>query len=536
MEELTQNDANAILIRLRNKIPPERISPVFVKTRAATEVLDRARRMLRTVSEQKVPGFLVINARRGAGKTAVIQYLREQLQDEVFFIYQEKASTSPEDLFRYFVNRTGRQLITEVVRTLSSDPLEVQRILSEGGHNGAATALAGLLEDSPDAWNWLSSSSPSLPKLKCGLRLIKNVRDDSALDALATVVDLLTYQKPVVFAIDELESAFNELTENQKGKLRSLLVDLINHTGFSRIFFLFAATEHVYEQFIEEGEADIMGLTRRINDATAILGLPTREETRIILDRILHLYGIAYDFSFSDTDIRQIREKFNAPSSMPSDIISYALRKGDEKWEFLRNYERISGLLRIESETITKGLDQVILGRKFEEAVGLLLKFIPESLYHVSQPLTEREIEWLTKTVRGLKGIQKTVDWSFKLDLVDFWVEVCRTKKKESVIPSGKALAIFAKTLFNEGSAGLFITHNFSRFGVGRGAGSVVARFPELMKRVAILNLDEEQFKLLIGILGVKEEDRRFAAQFLFEKTGLGQMIEDLRGGRHFFW
>ena len=396
ISELAQDDASAILMRLRNKIPPERISPVFVKTRAAAEVLYRARDILDIISKGKVPGFLVINARRGAGKTAVIQYLREQLDEKVFFVYQEKSSTSAEDLFRYFVNRIGRQAIVDAVRNLSSDPLEVHRILSENGHTGTATALAGLLEDSRDSWNWLAASSPSLPKLNCGLRLTRNARDNDALDALATVVRLLTYQKPVVFAIDELESAFNELRKSQKGKLRSLLVDLINHTGFSRILFLFAATEHVYEKFVEEEEADIMGLTRRVKDATTILGLPSREETRKILERILHTYSIARDFSFSESDIRRIMEDYpqSIRSAMPSDIISYALGRGDEKWEFVRRYEEIRGELESKSGKIMEGLDAVVVGKKFEEAVGLLLKYIPRSERHVSQPDTDREREW----------------------------------------------------------------------------------------------------------------------------------------------
>jgi hypothetical protein len=536
IEGSTQDDCKAILLRIRNKVPPERVSPLFVKTRVAKEVLDRAYGMFTVVSKKKSALRLIIKATRGAGKTAMIQYLGEQLQDEVFFVYQEKCSASTEDLFRYFVNRLGRQVLTEAVQAISSDPLEVHKILSERGHNGTAIALAGLLEKSPDAWSWLSISSPALIKLKCGLRLVKNVRDTDALDALATVVRLLNYQKPVIFAIDELEGTYNELTDRTRGKLRSLIVDLINYEEFSGILFLFAATGHVYEECFPTQEADDIGLKRRVEDATTVLGLPTREEVRIILERILYLYAHAYDFNFSEGEIRRIGEEFKAPSTMPSDIISYALTKADEKWEFLKDYKRITTLLKTESEIITKGLDHAVLGRKFEEAVGMLLKFLPGSEYHVSQSPTDTEIEWLSKTVRGLKEIQKTVDWSFKFDLIEFWIEVCGTRKKDSVIPSEKALAVFAKTLFNEGSAGLFITHNFSRFGVGKGAGSVIARFPELMKRVAILNLDEEQFKLLVGILGVKDEDRRLAAQFLFERIGLNQMVEDLRRGKHFFW
>ncbi|MBU7046129.1 MAG: hypothetical protein HXS54_06790 [Theionarchaea archaeon] len=485
IEGLTQDDCRAILLRIRNKVPPEKVSPIFVKTRAAKEVFDRAYGMFTVVSRKKSTLHLIIKATRGAGKTAMIQYLGEQLQDEVFFVYQEKCSASTEDLFRYFVNRLGRQVLTEAVQAISSDPLEVHKILSERGHNGTAIALAGLLEKSPDAWSWLSVSSPALVKLKCGLNLVKNVRDTDALDALATVVRLLNFQKPVIFAIDELEGAYNELTNRTRGKLRSLIVDLINYEEFSGILFLFAATGHVYEECFLTQEADDIGLKRRVEDATTVLGLPTREEVRIILERILYLYARAYDFSFSEGEIRRIGEEFKALSTMPSEVISYALRKGDETWEFKKNYERIATLLKTESEIITKGLDQGGLSRKFEEAVGLLLKFVPGSENHISQPPTDIEIERLSNIVKGLKGIQKTVDLSFKYDSIDFWIEVCRARKKDSVIPSGKALAVFAKTLFSEGSAGLFVTHNFNRFGVGKGTGSVIARFPELMKRVA---------------------------------------------------
>lgn len=536
-EELSQEESRAILVRLRTKTPPERISPIFVKTRAATKIIDRATDTLKTISapECNIPGFLVINATRGAGKTAIIQYLKEQYGDKVFFVYQEKSSTSAEDLFRFFVNRVGRQAITETLRSLSQEPLEIYKTLSEGGHTGTAIALAGLLEDNTDAWNWLCASSSVLPKLECGLKLVKNVRDNDALDALATVVRVLTRQKPAIFAIDELENAFNELSEHQKGKLRSLLVDLVNYTGFSKIFFLFAATDHVYEKCFQSQEADASGLTRKVKDATAVLSLPTREEARTILERILHLYERTYDISFSETESRHIEERFNAPSTMPSDVISYALNKGDEKWEYAKKYNEIAEKLEKESKKVMKNLSPIELGKKFEEAVGLLLRFLPGNEFQIQGAETIEEVKWLTERISGLKEVEKFLDWSVRIDSKDFWIEVCRTKKEDSVIPIGKTLAVFAKTLYHEDSAGLFITHNFNRFGIGKGAGKIIARFPELMKCVAILNLDEERFKILVGILGVEEEDRQFAAQFLFEKTGMGQLIEDLRGGKHFF-
>jgi hypothetical protein len=55
------------------------------------------------------------------------------------------------------------------------------------------------------------------------------------------------------------------------------------------------------------------------------------------------------------------------------------------------------------------------------------------------------------------------------------------------------------------------------------------------MKRVKILQLDDEQFNLLLGITGIEEIEKKIAAQFLLEKTGLLQTIEYLRGGKHFF-
>ena len=536
MIELSQDEAKAILLRLRAKIPPEKISPIFVETRAAKEILNRAHDIWKTVSELGETGYLIVNATRGAGKTAIIQYLREQLHDSVFFVYQEKASTSAEDLFRYFVNRVGKEAITDAVRNLSSNPEEVHKIVSKQGHTGTAIALAGLLEDNPDAWNWLSVGSPSLPKMKCGLRLVRNVRDKDAFDALATIAGLLSREKPIIFAIDELEGAFNELTEKQKGNLRTLLVDLINYTRFSHVFFVFAATDHVYEKFFLSPESDASGLTRRTSDITAILGLPDRGEARTILNRVLNLYARAHGFNFSESEVQRIRERFDAPSTMPSDIISYALKKADDKWEFTKRNRETGESLKKASQEIMKGLEPSALGRKFEEAIGSLLRFLPEAEFHIPHIDATVEGEWLSREIKGLKKIHKVLDWSFRLDSMDFWIEVCSTKKKESVIPSKKVLAVFAKTLYNEGSAGLFVTHNFDRMGVGRGVGKVIARYPELMKRVAILNLDEEQFRLLLGILGVEEEERRFAAKYLFEKIGLDQMIEDLRGGKHFFW
>jgi hypothetical protein len=537
IEELSQDDAEAILLRLRLKIPPDRITPTFVKTRTSQKILDKAHNMLDAISKLEIPGFLIIKAIRGAGKTAILQYLKEQFQDEVFFAYLEKSSTSAENLFRFFVNRTGKQTIKEAVQTLSTDPMEVYNTLSEVGHNGTAIALAGLLEDNPTAWSWLSTRAPFLIKLDCGLRLTRNVRDEEGLDALATVVKLLAYQKPVVFAIDELEGAYNELSKRSKVKLQSLLVDLVNHTKFSRILFLFAATEHVYEKCFESEKADETGLTRRATDSTSVLGLPNKDETRRILERVLYLYSLAKGFEFTKTEIRRIKGNFNVIEAMPSDTISYALQRADEKWGIIQNHDKIINLLETESEKITEGISPIMLGRKFEEAVGLLLEYFPDTEFHIPQPDVAKENEWLSRKIKNLGKVQKYLDWSFRLDAKNFWVEVCTTEKKDSVIPSEKAVAMFAKTLFNEGSAGLFFTHNHQeRFSAGRGAGRVYARNPELKKRVAILDLDDEQLKLLIGLLGVEEEDRKIAAQFLFEKTGLEQIIKDLESGKHFFW
>jgi hypothetical protein len=535
--ELSQDDAEAILLRLRQKVPPDRIGPTFVKTRTSQKILDKAHNMLDAISKLEIPGFLIIKAIRGAGKTAILQYLKEQFQDEVFFAYLEKSSTSAENLFRFFVNRTGKQTIKEAVQSLSTDPMEVYNTLSEVGHNGTAIALAGLLEDNPTAWSWLSTRASHLIILGCGLHLTRNVRDEDSLDALATVVKLLAYQKPVVFAIDELEGAYNELSKRNKVKLQSLLVDLVNHTRFSRILFLFAATEHVYKECFMGEKADETGLTRRVEDSTSVLGLPNKDETRKILERVLYLYSLAKGFEFTETDIRRIKGNFNTIEAMPSDTISYALQRADEKWEFIRNYRRIINLLETESAKIMEGISPTILGRKFEEAVGLLLKYFPDAEYHIPQPTAIKESECLSRKIENLGRIHKYLDWSFRLDAKDFWVEVCNTGKKDSVIPSEKAVAMFAKTLYNEGSAGLFVTHNYQeRFSAGRGAGRVYARNPELKKRVAILNLDDEQLKLLIGLLGAEEEDRKIAAQFLFEKTGLEQIIKDLESGKHFFW
>lgn len=536
MEEISQDDARSFLGHLHDNTPPMRISPIFVKTRAAMEVVDRVNRILGELSSQE-RSFLVISATRGTGKTAVIQYLQECLQDEVFFIHRERFPSSAESLFRDFFKGIEKQVILDAIQDLSLDPLEVHRKLSQRGHNGTAIALAGLLENNIDSWNWLYSSSPSLPRLKCGLKLVKNVRDEDALDALATITQLLAEKKPIIFAIDELENAYNGLTSRQKEKLRSLLVELINHKRFSRILFIFAATDNVYEECFLSPEADKGGLTRRVTNATVFLSLPSKEEARRIFERILHLYYCAYDISFSEMEIKQIREEYfrNMMSTIPSDIISHALKKGDEKLEFSVESEDLIEKLGRESARIMKNLGPVELGKKFEEAVGLLIKFIPKSEFHIRGADATAEVKWLTEIIPDLKGSQKFLDWSFRLDSMDCWIEVCRTSKKDSVIPIGKALAVLAKTLYHDGSIGLFITHNFVRYGIGRGAEKILSRFPELEKRVNILNLDEEKFKLLIGILGIEEGDRKHAAQFLFREIKLDQSIENLRSGNHFF-
>ncbi|KYK31955.1 MAG: hypothetical protein AYK19_16015 [Theionarchaea archaeon DG-70-1] len=532
---ISKDECRSILMRLHTKTPPENISPIFVETEAAKRVLEEIYRMLNTVSQGQEAGFLIIKADRGAGKTAVIQYLKENLFAEVFFVYLEKSPVSSENLFRFFINNIGRQQLVEAVRNLSSDPLEVHKNLSEGGHNGTAIALAGLLDTEEDCWSWLSSRSPALKRLKCGLRMVKNVSDDDALQALTTVVNLLARQKPVVFAVDELEGAFNELKESEKKKLGSLLVNLINQRGLSDILFLFAATDPVYERCFLTLEADAMGLRRRVEDATAILGLPTPEEVSLILERIFGIYTCAYDdIILSAAELEQIRQNYDKPSTMPSTVISYALKKGDRKVEEVRHEEEMRN--KLVKKKRRKSRDRIALGREFEYAVGKLLEHIPKSDLHLAQTDAIAEGELLKKTIPGLGKIQKYLDWSFRIDTTRFWVETCITKKEDSVIPTPKALAIFAKTLYNEGSIGLFITHNHSHFSVGRGAGRVISRYPELKKCVGILNLDKEQYEILMGISNVDEKDLQKTVKYISEKIGLDQMIKDLRGGRHFFW
>ncbi len=530
---ISKDECGSILMRLHTKTPPENISPIFVETEAVKKVLKEIYGMRNTVSQGQEAGFLIIKADRGAGKTAVMQYLKENLSDELFFVYQEKSSVSPENLFRFFVNSIGRQQLTEAIHALSSDPLEVHRKLSEGGHNGTAIALAGLLDGEEDCWSWLSSRSPALRRLECGLRMVKNVSNNDALQALTTVVNLLAKQKPVIFAIDELESAFNELKRSEKSKLGNLFVDLINQRGLSNILFLFAATDPVYEQCFFTPEADAKGLKRRVEDATAILGLPTEKEAPLILEKILGLYACAYDVTFSASEIEQIKQNYDMPSVMPSFVVSYALRKGDKKVEDIDVETEMREKLKKKKR---KRRDRSTLGKEFENAVGKLLEYIPDSDFHLAQTDAIAEGELLKKDISGLGKVQKYLDWSFRIENIDFWVETCITKKEDSIIPTPKALAVFAKTLYNKGSVGLFITHNYSHFSMGRGAGRVISRCPELKKCVGILNLDKEQYELLIGILNVEEKDLSNTAKFISEKIGLNQMIKDLRGGRHFFW
>jgi len=534
-EQLSQKDAQSYLQILRLKIPPHHISPLFVETKAAKYILDRAYKGLEHIRENSLPDYLIVNATRGSGKTATIQYFGEQIEKKAFFLYQDKCSTSKEDLFRFFINSIGKEKLTQIVESISIDPMEVYETISKNGHNGTAIALAGLLENNPHAWTWLSTSSPSLPKLECGLRLVKNVRDNDAFDALSTIAQLVSEEKPIILALDELESAYDELTPAKKQKLRSMLLDLINYSKFSHIFFIFVATEPVYEKCFKSSEADAMGLSRRVSDVTLSLGLPTREEFKIILEKMLNLYGSAHGFTFSEIELEHIRKEYKDPSILPSKILEHALRKGDEKWESIQRYQEIMTNLQHHAQDIIKEASHIQLGNLFEESVGIILKYIPGSEYHIPQTDATAEGEWLKREVRGLRKIHKFLDWSFRCGIHDFWIEVCRTKKSESVIPSNKALALFAKTLHHEGSFGLFITHNYNRFGIGRGAGKVFSRFPELMKRVKIIQLDNEQFNLLLGIIGIEETDRRIAAQFLLEKTGILQTIEYLRGGTHFF-
>jgi hypothetical protein len=532
--ELSKEECCSILMRLHVKVPPDRVSPIFVKTEASKLVLNRVFSWKETISKGEEPGFLVIKADRGAGKTAILQYLRESLSNDVIFVYQEKSSVSSEDLFRSFINNIGRKQLTEAARALSSDPLELYEMLSEGGHNGTAIALAGLLDSDNDCWNWLSSRSPTHRRLECGLGMVKNVTDNDALDALVTVVNVLTRKKPVIFAIDELEGAFNELKESEKGKLGNLLVNLINHPKFSRILFLFAATDPVYERCFLTPTADSTGLKRRVEDATSILGLPTPEEVVKILERILGLYTCAYGISISPAEMEQFKQGYEKLSTMPSFVVSYALQIGDSKTRDKQREEESERKLKPGKRK--KRYTHTAEGREFEKAIGMLLQNIPGSELHLAQTDAIVEGQQLKGAISGLSKIQKHLDWSFRFDSADFWVETCITKKENSVIPTPKALAVFAKTLFNKGSIGLFITHNYTHFSVGRGAGRVIARHPEMKKCVGILNVSDEEYELLMGILDAEEKDRRELADYVSTKIGLYQMIKDLRGGRHFFW
>lgn len=538
IEELSREESSDILQCLREGIPPQKISPIFVKTRAVREVLGKAHEGLRTVKNGAVPAFLIIRATRGAGKTAIIRYLKEELQESVFFVDLEKFYASGEDLFHQFVDGVGRSVIVQAVQGVSSDPITAYKVLSEKGHNGTSIALAGLLEDSLDAWNWLCSGASSLPKLKCGLKLVKNVRDEDALDALATVIGLLARQRPIVLAIDELESTFNELKEKQRAKLRSLLVELINCQKFTKVFFLFAATDRVYEECFKKGGAPTMGLLQRTINITSTLDAPRSEEVAMILERILHLYEHAREFIFSEANLRRIRQESlkSMTSQTPRDIILYALKKGDEKWELSRGYEKIREMLNAASAGILKESDAIGIGKRFEEAVGLLLESVPEKEFLVPQPDVAVEGNWLANLTSGVKGFQKFLDWSVRINSKDLWIEVCITKRENSVIPPKKVIAILAKTLYHDGSAGLFITHNYKRFGIGGDTWGIMTRYPELKKRIAILNLEKEDYRLLMGILGIEKEYRKEASEFLFVKTGLEQRIEELRSEKHFFW
>jgi hypothetical protein len=538
IEGLSVEESSDIILRLRNGNPPKRMNPIFVKTRAARRILDDVQEKLEIISKGIEPAFLIMRATRGTGKTAMIRYLREELGDRVFFVDLERFYMSGQDLFHQFVDAVGKSVMTEAVQHISLDPIKAYKVLSEDGHNGTAIALAGLLEESPDAWNWLCSGTPFLPRLKCGLNLVRNVRDADALDALAAVVRVLARLKPVVLAIDELEVTFNELEEKQRSKLRSLLVGLINCQKFSKILFLFATTDNVYEMCFRGEEAAVLGLLGKTDGITTSLDLPTRGEIARILERILYLYAHARNFTFSKTEIDGIKQEYvkAVGSALPRDIILYALRKGDEKWESMGDFVKIRRALEAASVKTIQEFDLTKLGKKFEEAVGVLLEHVPEREYHVPQPDVTLEGQWLKEQISGLGEFQKWIDWLLYIKGKDIWIEVCITKKENSVLPSRKALAVLAKTLYNEGSFGLFITHNYEGIPTGGKITGIMLRFRGLERRIALKNLNEEEFRLLIGILGIDKEDREEAARFLFEKTGFVQEIEELISGRHSLW
>ncbi|MBU7001801.1 MAG: hypothetical protein HXS51_13625, partial [Theionarchaea archaeon] len=269
--------------------------------------------------------------------------------------------------------------------------------------------------------------------------------------------------------------------------------------------------------------------------ATVPLDLPEKKEVGRILYRVLRLYARARELTFSEAEIREIKQEYSKTmsSALPRDIILYALEEGDKKWEFTQGHERIREALEAASTKIIQESDVIRLGKRFEEAVGVLLAYVPGGEFPISQPDATDEGNQLRSQVTGLGGFQKCIDWLLRKDGKDVWIEVCITKRRDSTLPSKKALAVLAKTLYNDGSFGLFVTHNYERFPAGGKITKTILKFRGLEKRVHLMNLDEEEFGLLIGIVGIDQEDRYHAARFFFEKTGFVRETEKLINGEY---
>ena len=511
--------------------PPELIDKVMVMTEGMRRAIERIKSEFELV-EGGAFRFLVIVNPRGAGKTTLLRYLEKELGDRAHYLYTEVTPTSAEMIFREIVRLLGRERLEEIVRKRYDSPLSLYNEVSslKGAHTGVAIALAGLHEGSDDCWSWLSVGSPSLKKLKCGLRMVRNLRESEALNALRTLLSVI--EEPVVVAFDEVQLALSGLSEREKeGMIRSL-VDMINR-GMEGLMVLFGATEDAYEEVFEGDYSKQTGLSGRIAASTIRLGPPTLEERRKFFEKALRVFECAYSMSLSKEEVERIRERVSSsisPEAMPRDILIGTILEL-EKIELGEERKILEEACKVGREELSR-LSGSELGKRFQENLSVMFSLLDWVEDVQTEVDAEEEIRYLLEKARiPAAKVEKSVDIGFKYKGEYFWVEAAHSER-EKPLPLKKVVAVCSKSL--KGGYGLFLTHNIMGFTCRRGAWKIFSRLPSLRRKVAAVRLGDEVFQALMGLHLLPEEEKKEAAAAIFEFSGLREVLEDLLGGRHF--
>jgi len=538
---------NAILNSLRNAVPPDPISSVYVETETYRKFEERAIKILKGVKEGNF-GLMSIVAPRGYGKTGLIKYFGEKYTDEYFFIYETRCPTSRLGLFRSFINRLGKKNLTNIITNLFTDPLDAYRtIVDENGHVGVAVALAGLLEKDDNCWIWLSRGSSRLYRLKkSGLTMQRNIRENEAIFAMKTITSLIGRIKPVIYALDEVESAYRDIKgTRQEESFLTMWVDIINEAP-SYLFLLLSFTRQVYNALFESMEkagsiAESTGAKRRIESAYYSLEAPNLNEFRRMFEKsvlipIENAYGVKIDRKRLESiwnDVEKCLKKTREPT--PHDLIRCSLTLLETAAMKLKGIDDDAKKLEKIGERFYELYSGPMLGVKFQEAFDKFLKQLDavESVYReVSARVEVAKLrEYMQQIGLSISKAEESVDFQFNFINRTIYAEVCITKRGPASLPLNKVIALCAKVLYNPNTYGIFIVHGFNRFTLKHGAWEMFTYNQDLIKRVFVINLDRSQCARLLGLLDMKDDLSRFA-KMLDTMIGLTSYLKQLIEGK----